>query len=106
MMSADEHGTERYRFCPDWTIAPSEALREWMEERSISPDVLAVAAWGRDRKAEALGLIEDVLARRPLGPEHAGVLQFGTGISATFWLNYEHNYRAGLAAGLTDASDT
>ena len=94
-----------HKFDPDWTIAPAETLQEWLGENHLSVRVLAVACGGRARMAETVALIEDVLARRPLTAEHARVLAIGTGIAARFWQNFEHNYRAGLAAGLTDASD-
>ena len=109
-------------FEPDWTIAPSVMLTHWMEENNISARVLAAA--GRcparfepgmtreqqkcavaDARAQTLALIDDVLARRPLTEEHARCLERGTQIPVRFWLTFEHNYRAGLAAGLTDASE-
>jgi hypothetical protein len=91
-------------FTPDWCLAPAACLREWMEENGLSPGILAVAARGRAYKAVALTLIEEVLARAPLTERHAEVLEDGTRIPARFWLNYEHNYRAGLAAGLKDVT--
>jgi plasmid maintenance system antidote protein VapI len=94
-----------HEFRPDWTIAPGVMLEEWMEENGLSSRVLAVACGGRGRIAETMTLIGDVVERRPLTGLHARVLAAGTGISALFWLALEHDYRAGLAAGLTDASD-
>lgn len=92
-------------FTPNWTIAPAATLREWLRENGISPPVLAVAALGRRRKGEALPLIEDVLARKPLLEAHAVVLAAGTGVPAVFWRNLEASYRAGLAAGLEDVTE-
>jgi plasmid maintenance system antidote protein VapI len=94
-----------YEFKPDWTIAPGAMLRFWLEENNLSPEVLAVTCGGRAYKATALALITEVLDRKPLRELNALCLERGTGISAQFWLNFEHNYRAGLAAGLVDASD-
>ena len=37
--------------------------------------------------------------------DHAAVLARGTFIPARFWLALEHNYRAGLAAGLKDVTE-
>ena|SRR6266704_4201432 len=97
-----------HEFKPDWVIAPSETLAEWMHENGMSVRVFAAGAVApgprpvtRERAAE---LVRDVLNRRPLTAEHAACLARGTGVSAEFWLNYEHNYRAGLAAGLIDTS--
>ena len=92
-------------FRPDWTLAPSVCLREWMKETGLSAEVLAVACAGRAHRDEALALINDVLARRPLTQAHADLLTRAPGMPpAQFWLNFEHNYRAGLAAGLTDTT--
>jgi plasmid maintenance system antidote protein VapI len=94
-----------HEFRPDWVVAPAESLQDWMDENHLSPRVLAVACGGRGHLAWTLPLIEDVLERRPLTRHHAHVIAIGTGTSERFWLNLEHNYRAGLAAGLKDASD-
>lgn len=81
-----------HEFKPDWCMAPSETLREWFREAgSVVPDSI---------------MIREVLERKPLTSEHAGMLEACTGVTAQFWLNLERNYREGLAAGLTDASDT
>jgi hypothetical protein len=89
----------------DWCIAPSETLKEWMEDNGVPPRLIA-AVHGRARHAEALSLVTEVLDRKPLTEAHAAALERGTFIPARFWLALERNYRAGLAAGLTDASDT
>ena len=93
-----------HEFKPDWTLAPAAALREWKAENNLSTRVLAVAAVGRKRADEAAKLITEVLERKPLTEVHARILAKGTGISESFWRNYEHNYRAGLAAGLKDCT--
>ena len=98
---------ELHPFTPDWCMAPSETLKEWMEENGVRPGTMAAACAGRDkpRYATAKRMVEEVLARQPLTGDHAAVLARGTFIPARFWLAMEHNYRAGLAAGLKDASD-
>jgi HTH-type transcriptional regulator / antitoxin HigA len=98
---------ETHRWQPDWCIAPAEHLREWMEDNGVKPRLIAAIWSGRDeeRKTAALALVQDVLGRKPLTETHAAVLARGTSIPARFWLGLEHNYRAGLAAGLKDVTD-
>jgi hypothetical protein len=93
-----------HKFKPDWTLAPAACLREWMAENNLSIRVLAATAVGRAYADEAARLITEVLDRKPLTAAHALVLARGTGIPEGFWRNYEHNYRAGLAAGLEDCT--
>jgi hypothetical protein len=50
-------------------------------------------------------MIQQVLDRKPLTVQHALLLSSGTHIPVRFWLALEHDYRAGLAAGLKDATD-
>ncbi len=108
-IEADEDGkgvnAVSYEFRPDWCMAPAAPLREWLDENGLSPRV-AVAMVPCHRRDEAVTMIEQVLDRQPLTDEHARVLEQGTGIPARFWLALEHSYRAGLAAGLTDVTDT
>lgn len=93
-------------FKPDWCMAPSVCLAELMKDGGLSAEVLAVSCAGRAHRDAALALINDVLARKPLTQAHADMLaRAPIGPSAQFWLKFEHNYRAGLAAGLIDASD-
>lgn len=91
-------------FRPDWTVAPAATLRDWMRENGVSVRLLAVAARGLEGRDGAVFLIQQVLDREPLTEDHALVLMQGTGIPEHFWLNYEHTYRAGLAAGLKDTT--
>jgi len=97
-----------HEFRPDWVIAPSETLAEWMRENGMTVRVFAASAvWLGPKsvtKDQVAQLTQDVLDRKPLTAVHAQALARGTGISVNFWLNLEHNYRAGLAAGLTDTS--
>jgi len=116
-----EDGDGPYEFKPGWCLAPSETLREWLHENGMGPSVLAAScadpcgheiphtspstrSCREGRKQAALTLIDDVLARRPLTEQCALALARGTGVPARFWLALEHNYRAGLAAGLKDVT--
>ena len=100
---AAEHVNE---FDPDWTIAPAATLQEWMDDNGQDADALAAGsvAFGPRTvtKDDAAVLIQEVLDRKPLTANHATALARGTGVPVYFWLNLEHSYRAGLAAGLTD----
>jgi hypothetical protein len=97
--------TGPHEFKPDWCIAPAEHLREWIEENGVSPRLIATC-WSREqeRKDAALALVQEVLDRKPLTEAHAAVLARGTHIPERMWLGLEHNYRAGLAAGLKDVT--
>ena len=88
---------ELHRFEPDWCIAPADILQEWMDDHDVT--ILELAPGARE-------MIRDLLNRGPLTELHAEVLEKATQISARMWLALEHNYRAGLAAGLIDATDT
>lgn len=94
-----------YEFDPDWVIAPSETLREWIDKMGLRTVQVAAACAGKERKEYVAQLLQDVLDRKPLTNEHALALQLVTSVSAQFWCNYEHNYRVGLAAGKKDISD-
>ena len=96
---------ETHPFAPNWCLAPSETLKDWLSENGMSARVLSVACGGKQNKPAALALITDVLERKPLTEVHAACLARGTQVPARFWLALEQGYRAGLAAGLIDASD-
>jgi hypothetical protein len=89
-------------FSPDWCIAPAATLTDWLEENGVTADELAVACVGAEHKDMALRRIQRVLQRQPLDDISAEILARGTGASAILWRNLEHNYRAGLAAGLKE----
>ena len=93
-----------HAFTPDWTIAPGETLRAWMTTNHVTPGFIAACS-GADAGQAALALITDVLDHRPLSDDHALALERGTFVPARIWLALEHNYRAALAAGLTDISE-
>lgn len=101
-MSGDE-------FCPDWCVAPGECLRIWLEEKGLTVELFAAHAceldgMARPKTAEAVAMIEAVLAREPLTEPCARVLGRGTGTTAQFWLRFERAYREGLAEGLSDTA--
>jgi plasmid maintenance system antidote protein VapI len=94
-------------FNPDWTIAPVATLREWTEQNGPGMAVrhLARRATGRVSDSYAMSLIQDVVDRKPLTEEHAGMLERATGIPARAWLQLERGYRADLAAGRKDVTE-
>ena len=120
-----------HEFSPDWCLAPSVTLREWLKENGLSVRTAAACAWESAARWQALrpadlaGVrdaqilahpahllarltegVRDVLHELTLAEQAGhGRVYVVTRVSVQFWLNYEHNYRAGLAAGLTDVSD-
>lgn len=96
---------DTHPFKPDWTIAPSETLRDLLSERGMSARVLSIACGGRRVKPPAWDLITDVLKHDPLTQAHADCLARGTGVPARTWIALETRYRADLAAGLRDATE-
>jgi hypothetical protein len=101
----DAETTELHEFRPDWTLAPAVVLRHWIRETGVPARTIAFVAGGRERHGEALVLVQEVLDRKPLTEAHAAVLARGTHVLARMWLALEHNYRAGLAAGLKDVTE-
>jgi len=93
-------------FDPDWCIAPAAPLRELLRDGHLTVRQLAAAAtlMCPVSDSQAAEMIEAVLNREPLTERHAALLEAGTCIPARFWLSFEHNYRSGLAAGLTDTT--
>lgn len=91
-------------FNPDWTVAPGATLADWMREQRVALPVLAWRCGGTEGQAEAEEAIRQVLGRGTLTPRIAVLLFHGTGISASFWVQYELNYRADLATGRIDTT--
>jgi HTH-type transcriptional regulator / antitoxin HigA len=80
-------------FDPDWVVAPGETLAEWFESIGLPKSV-----------ARQYGIpdeqLEKILAgEEPIDEALAQRLCNLTFVGAPFWLNMEHNYRVGLAAG-------
>jgi plasmid maintenance system antidote protein VapI len=86
------------RFDPDYVVPTAEVLKEWLEENGLSVGV-AVACLPREDRELAAGYLENVLADKQFTERTGEVLARVTGISLAFWMNFEHNYRTGLAAG-------
>jgi plasmid maintenance system antidote protein VapI len=92
-----DHNVADAAFNPDWVIHPGETLREWREENHLAISAAAMAC-----ARMPVALYERVEAgSEPISETIASALAHGTGISKTFWLNLERNFRAGLAAGKT-----
>lgn len=88
-------------FDRDWTIAPGETLRDWMEENKLTPRVVATVC-GR----MPVEMIEAILTgKQKITETIAEALAHGTGIPASLWLNLERTYRADIKAGRTDTTD-
>lgn len=108
---ADEGGL--IEFDPDWCIAPSETLRNFLSEMVPMPQfhmsigVLAVAWGGRNNEHHdfAKQRLQEIIDRVPLTEEHYAVASRCTGTPAVLWRNLERNYRVALAAGKQDVSD-
>jgi hypothetical protein len=93
-----------YKFDPDYVVATAEILKEWLEYNGLSVRV-AVARLPREERLLAAGYLENVLADKPFTQRTAEVLARVTDISVGFWMNFEHDYRSGLAAGKTRSTD-
>ena len=79
----------------DWTIHPGATLRDWREENGLSARGMATIC-GR-MPVEMYERIE--AGKRKITKVIADALAHGTGIPASFWLNYERRFRADLKAG-------
>lgn len=88
------------RWNPDWTLAPGATLRDWADENHL-PHRVAARACGMWPSLFRGILTGEVPITEPI----AEALSHGTGITASFWLNYERRYRADLNAGRTDVTE-
>ena len=101
---------EAHEFRPGWCLAPAATLAKWLRVNETTVRKVAESAVGglppsvSVSAGEAASAIQAVLDREPLTPGRASILARGTGVSKRFWLALESNYRAGLAAGLTDTT--
>ncbi len=100
-------------FDPDWTVAPAATLEDWLGERGIDVSgkhAMAAGEYGHLPAGRKIGAqnataaINAVLDRQPLTEPMARTLWEVTGISIEFWLNFERQYRADLAAGRKDVT--
>jgi hypothetical protein len=106
MVSTDSGEGERPRLAnewrPDWTIAPSEILEAWLQEKRLT--ARGSAAHCADPAVVMLAMRE-VYAREPLTQRHAELLAEATGVPSRLWLGAEKTYRGDLAAGRKDVTE-
>jgi plasmid maintenance system antidote protein VapI len=86
----------------DWTVAPGEIIREFMQENGLGPHALATGvrvlatACGCMRPGRLQKLID---GRVKMTRDDAHRLAAGTGIPASLWLRLEQRFRSDLAEG-------
>lgn len=93
-----------YPYDPDYVVPTSLLLWEWLDHNHLSTSVAAVIAskgCGTESHIASTAVLDAVLHDGKVTPQVAQVLATVTGISMSFWLAFEHNYRTGLAAGKT-----
>jgi plasmid maintenance system antidote protein VapI len=83
------------KFDRDWTVAPGDTLRDWMEENRATVRVTATIC-GR-MPVERLQRILD--GKQRVTRKDAAALAYGTGVPASFWLTMERIFRRDLADG-------
>jgi plasmid maintenance system antidote protein VapI len=93
-----------YKFDPDYVVPTADVLKEWLEFNGLSV-MVAVARLPREERELAAGYLENVLADKAFTERTGEVLARVTDISIGFWMNFEHNYRTGLAAGKVKSTD-
>ena len=81
-------------FDPDWCLAPAALLRDVLTESGIEYAKGSTAAL----------LVAQVMRCDPLTETHAEMLDELLHVPARVWLQWEQNYRDGLAAGKTDTT--
>ena len=85
-----------YPYDPDYVVAPGATLEEWLKWSHV-PQSVATRVYGIPK-----AVLEGILAgEEPITIDLAKKLDAFTHIPAHFWLDLEHNYRVGLAAGKT-----
>lgn len=89
-----------YKFDPDYVVPTAEILKEWLEYNGLTIRT-AVAKLPKEDRPLAAGYLENVLADKPFTEYTGKILARVTDVSLGFWMNFEHNYRTGLAAGKT-----
>jgi plasmid maintenance system antidote protein VapI len=83
--------TPRASFEPDWAVPPGETIAELLEEHKMTPDDLAGMLDMPLRKVGGL-----LAGEEPVDAPTAAKLERLFGVSAGFWLAYEHSYRTSL----------
>lgn len=99
----DGQPVEFHEFDPDWVVPTSVILREIIKHNHGDRRQLINAAWAVHEQRHLVDMaFRDILDRDgPVTDDRAAMLERGTGVPARFWLAFESNYRAGLAAGKT-----
>lgn len=86
---------ERIKYAPNWVTCPGETLAEWFAYTKLPWSV----CWKlHDISEETLAAL--LRGDEVLTEDLARKLMNLTFIPVPFWLAIEHNYRAGLGAGL------
>lgn len=90
-----------HKFDPDWVVPTAEVLREFMAANGLrATHLLAAGYYPRGAQRDlAAGYLDNVLADKEFTERTAQVLAKVTGMPVGFWMAFENNYRAGLAAG-------
>lgn len=83
---------QRYRFEPDYAVAPGETLSETLESLGMSQRDLALRT-GMSAKT----INEIVKGKAPITPDTSVLLERVTGVPSRMWNNLEANYREQLA---------
>jgi len=83
---------KRFKYEPDYAVAPGETLKETIESLNMTQKELAIRT----------GLTEQTIIRifkgeQPITYETANKLELVTGVPSRFWNNLESNYREQLA---------
>ena len=82
-------------FQPDYAVPPGETLKEWMVENNVT--VLDMC----DEMVSMPTFVNALLAGKAnLTQADADVLERVTGITRTFWIARERDYRARLKAAI------
>ncbi len=82
----------KYRFEPDYAVAPGETLGETLESLGMTQAELAMRT-GLDK----VSVNRIINGSQPITFETANKLELATGVPAGFWNNLEAQYRAQLA---------
>lgn len=93
-------------YSPDYVVPTSEVLQEWLEINGLSTQVAVAGKVTKSLKGEAKAQLDAILNDGPVGPSEASLLALVTDIPFAFWMGFERNYRAGLAAGKRVQSDS
>jgi plasmid maintenance system antidote protein VapI len=88
-------GKQTYPFEPNWVVHPGATLEDFFEMNNLPKTIIRLHSITDEELSGVLSgdlEIDEDLAHR---------LERMTFIPFNVWINLEHNFRAGLAAGLT-----